>query len=425
MRKLQASQMYLLLVFTMAFASSTIFTTYSIYYVTELGLRPFELLLIGTVLEITVLVFEGITGAVADLYSRRLSVIIGVTVMGCGFLLEGSIVWFTGLGADVPAVAWVMVAQLLFGIGWTFVSGADTAWIMDELGEGKAGTLFMQAEKASLAASLLGAGASVGLSLAEPNLPYIAGGLIYLLLGLVLFLLMKETGFVRGEREAEAAPLKAWARTWHSGAAVLFKTPVLLLLAVVTLFSGAASEGYDRLWQIHLIEGIGFPDSIIPMAVWFGIISASSALLSIPAVHMAERRMDMQKEKVLTAALLVLTLVRIGAILLLALAPGFYAAVAAVLLLAVAGAVHEPVYKTWLNLRLESRTRATVLSLISQSDALGQTAGGPAVGYIGSRFSIRASLLAAAALLFPGAVLFTRVQRKHKQSGPVSAESDR
>lgn len=127
----------------------------------------------------------------------------------------------------------------------------------------------------------------------------------------------------------------------------------------------------------------------------------------------------------LTAALLVLTLVRIGAILLLALAPDFYAAVAAVLLLAVAGAVNEPVYKTWLNLRLESRTRATVLSLISQSDALGQTAGGPAVGYIGSRFSIRASLLAAAALLFPVAVLFARVQRKRKQSGPVSAESDR
>ncbi|MNC26870.1 hypothetical protein D3C75_750170 [compost metagenome] len=131
MPKLHASQVYLLLVFMMAFANSTMFTTYSIYYVTVLGLRPFELVLTGTVLEITVLVFEGITGAVADLYSRRLSVIIGVTVMGCGFLLEGSIVWFAGPEAYIPAVIWVLAAQLVFGLGWTFVSGADTAWIME------------------------------------------------------------------------------------------------------------------------------------------------------------------------------------------------------------------------------------------------------------------------------------------------------
>ncbi|AIQ46042.1 MFS transporter [Paenibacillus sp. FSL R7-0273] len=399
------------MMFMTAFAGSTIFTTYSIYYVTVLELRPFELLLIGTVLEITVLVFEGITGAVADLYSRRLSVVIGMTVMGCGFLLEGSIIWFTGQGPAVPAVVWVMAAQLLFGLGWTFVSGADTAWIMDELGKEKAGSIFMKAEKASLAASLLGAGTSVGLSLAAPNLPYLAGGAVYLLLGAGLVFLMKETGFVRQERAA-GSPLKAWARTWHSGASIIAGSPLLLMLVVVSLFGGAASEGYDRLWQIHLIEGIGFPDGFVPMAVWFGIISALSTLLAIPAVHIAERRIDMQKEKLLTAVLMVLTMVRIGAVLLLALAPGFYTALAAVLLLAVADAVSGPVHKTWLNMHLGSSTRATVLSMISQADALGQTAGGPAVGYIGSRFSIRASLLAAALLLLPVAGLFGRLLRR-------------
>ncbi|MNI52603.1 hypothetical protein D3C73_1073990 [compost metagenome] len=107
-----------------------------------------------------------------------------------------------------------------------------------------------------------------------------------------------------------------------------------------------------------------------------------------------------------------LTVLRIGAIILLALAPGIFAALAAVLILSVAGAVHEPVYKTWLNMRLENRSRATVLSMISQADALGQTAGGPAVGYVGSRYSVKASLLTAAALLFPVAALFGRLHRK-------------
>lgn len=412
MPKFHASQVYLLIVFMMALASSTMFTTYSIYYVTVLGLRPFELVLIGTVLEITVLVFEGITGVVADMYSRRLSVITGVMVMGCGFLLEGSIVWFTGPEACLPVIVWVLAAQLLFGLGWTFVSGADTAWIMDELGEEQAAGIFMKAKKTALVAYLLGAGGSVGLSLVAENLPYLAGGTMYLILGILLIILMKETGFVRQIREAESSPFKEWGRTWWSGAAQLSGNPVLLLLAMVTVFSGAASEGYDRLWQIHLIEDVGFPGAVLSMAVWFGLISAVSTLLAIPAVHIAERKIDMRWEQTLAAAMFVLTLIRIGAIVLLALAPAFFYSLAAVLILAVTGAVNEPIYKTWLNMRLESRSRATVLSLLSQADALGQTAGGPIVGYVGSRFSIKSSLLTVAALLFPVAALFGRLQRR-------------
>ncbi|AKG35998.1 hypothetical protein [Paenibacillus durus] len=73
-----------------------------------------------------------------------------------------------------------------------------------------------------------------------------------------------------------------------------------------------------------------------------------------------------------------------------------------------ASSVAEPVYASWLNRNLESRSRATVLSMVSQSDALGQTAGGPVVGWIGSRFSIRASLLAASLLLLPLLAVFGR-----------------
>ncbi|AIQ14209.1 hypothetical protein [Paenibacillus durus] len=71
-----------------------------------------------------------------------------------------------------------------------------------------------------------------------------------------------------------------------------------------------------------------------------------------------------------------------------------------------ASSVAEPVYASWLNRNLESRSRATVLSMVSQSDALDQTAGGPVVGWIGSRFSIRAPLLAASILLLPLLVVF-------------------
>ncbi|MFD2876206.1 hypothetical protein ACFTAO_10035 [Paenibacillus rhizoplanae] len=175
MQRFSASQIYLFLVFMTSLAASTIFTTYSIYYVIELGLNPLQLVLIGTVLEITVLVFEGITGVVADTYSRRLSVIIAMFVLGSAFVLEGSIVWILHPASLLPAFGWLLISQMLYGIGWTFLSGADTAWIVDELEEEQAGRIFMRSKIFSLSASLLGIALSVGLSQVASNLPFSGG----------------------------------------------------------------------------------------------------------------------------------------------------------------------------------------------------------------------------------------------------------
>ncbi|WNS46609.1 MFS transporter [Paenibacillus sp. MMS20-IR301] len=412
MNKYSASQIYLFMVFMMSLASSTIFTTYSIYYVTELGLSPFQLVLVGTVLEITVLVFEGITGVVADTYSRKLSVIIGMLVLGCAFILEGSIIWIMKLPELLPAFGWLLMSQILFGLGWTFVSGADTAWIVDELEGEETGKLFMRSKRFALSASLLGIAASTGLSVISPNLPFLTGGVVYLLLGLLLIRYMQETGFTRREREPHSSPLREMGRTWVSGASVLRQHPLLLLLTVVTLFNGAASEGYDRLWQIHLIEGVGFPDTALSMAAWFGLISAAGVLLGLAAVYFAEKTNELQHERKVSALLFILATVRMCCIVLLALAPDFWAAVAVVLALGVIQSISDPVYTTWLNAKLPGKNRATLLSMISQSDALGQSAGGPVVGYIGSRVSVRASLLTAGVLLLPVIALYGKVTRK-------------
>ncbi|MEK3713707.1 MFS transporter [Paenibacillus sp. FSL R7-0333] len=412
MQRFSASQIYLIHVFMLSLAASTIFTTYSIYYVVDLKLNPLQLVLIGTVLEITVLVFEGITGVVADTYSRRLSVIIAVFVLGSAFVLEGSIVWIMHPASLLPAFGWLLISQMLYGIGWTFLSGADTAWIMDELEEEQAGRIFMRSKIFSLSASLLGIAVSVGLSLVASNLPFLAGGVIYFVLGFILIRHMKETGFIRRERAPHSSAIRELGKTWVSGISILRHHPLLLLLTVVTLFSGAASEGYDRLWPVFLMNEVGFPEIGVSMAAGFGLISAATTLLGVLAVYMAGTIIDLQKERQVAAALFLLTSVRAGCIILVALAPNFYWAIGAVLLLGVVASVSDPIYTTWLNTKLPSQNRATLLSMISQSDALGQSAGGPVVGYIGSRISIRASLLSAGFLLVPVIALYGRVLRK-------------
>ena len=88
-------------------------------------LDPFRLLLLGTILEGTYLVFEIPTGVVADTISRRLSVVIGLVGSGIAFAILGL----------AHSFAMAALSQFLWGVFATFQSGADVAWLTDELGE--------------------------------------------------------------------------------------------------------------------------------------------------------------------------------------------------------------------------------------------------------------------------------------------------
>ncbi|MFB9328374.1 MFS transporter [Paenibacillus aurantiacus] len=413
-----ASRVFLAISFFAALANSIMFTTYAIYQVLALGLSPLELLLIGMVLELTVLLFEGITGVLADLHGRRKSIVTGMFVLGIGFLLEGSAIWLGQANPWMSAFVWLLIGQLFYGIGATFISGADAAWIADEVGESNAGPLFLRAGRYGLAGSLIGIPFSVLLSMAGANYPYLAGGALYVLLGAFLLARMPETGFDKPDRRiGHNAYWLGVRETWLTGVRIVRRQPVLMAMLGVTLLSGAASEGYDRLWQAHLMLEIGLP-ARWPEAAWVGILAMLSTLLAIPLLRYAENRLDIANSPATVRALMLLTVVRIGAVILFALAPGYAWAIAAILVHDALRTLSGPISAAWLNRFLESRTRATVLSMMGQSDALGQTAGGPIVGWIGSRYTIRASLLASAALMAPIAALYRSHGRRLRNAEP-------
>ena len=64
-----------------------------------------------------------------------------------------------------------------------------------------------------------------------------------------------------------------------------------------------------------------------------------------------------------------------------------------------------PLYLTWINRGLESGVRATVISISNGANSLGELAGGPVVGAIGTLASIRAALVTAAIVLSPTLLL--------------------
>src|SRR5574338_16219 len=112
--KLPAEQTYYLMNGAMTLFGETMFVYLTVFYFTVVELNPLQLVLVGTVLEASTLLFEIPTGVVADTYSRRLSIIIGVFTLGAGFLL-------IGLARTFPLV---LLAQVICGLGYTFTSGA-------------------------------------------------------------------------------------------------------------------------------------------------------------------------------------------------------------------------------------------------------------------------------------------------------------
>src|SRR5205814_7091748 len=91
MTKPGAYSIYLIMEGVTSLCLATIFTVAAVYRINDAGLNPFQLVLVGTVLETSAFFFEVPTGVLADTYSRRLSIIIGIFLLGAAGVFEGSI----------------------------------------------------------------------------------------------------------------------------------------------------------------------------------------------------------------------------------------------------------------------------------------------------------------------------------------------
>lgn len=382
------------------FAMSMIATLSSIYLIVDVGLGPLQLVLVGSVLEGTVLLFEVPTGVVADSVSRRTSVLIGFALYGAGFLMYA-----------VPTFAVVLVAQVVWGLGATFISGANVAWLVDEIGEAKARPLFLRSSQLAQTAAFAGIAAGIGLGSIALGLPVAMGGIVYLGLGLWLVGAMVESERPQGHATVRAA----MGETLRSARDTLHLRPVLLLVLAVAALHGASTEGFDRLWELQLLESVDLPEvGAFGITVWFGLLRAVGLAVSIGATMFVRRRLRDKTSDAAVKALAITALLFAVAMGAYALATSLVAAVFAYWFLIAVRGVHTPLFTAWMNTGLASASRATVNSAGSQADALGQVGGGPVLGWIAAARSVRAAIGAAALLALPVVPLVGRGRRAER-----------
>jgi MFS family permease len=102
---------------------SIAYTIYGLYAVKVATLSLLELTLVGTIMELAIFLTEVPAGMVADIYSRPLSVTLGLCLISTGIALIGA----------VPTFWCIALGSMLWGVGGTFISGAHQAWLADEI----------------------------------------------------------------------------------------------------------------------------------------------------------------------------------------------------------------------------------------------------------------------------------------------------
>lgn len=362
----------------------------------------------GTALEATCFLAEIPTGVVADLRSRKWSVVIGLVTIGAGIVLLA-----------VPQFWAILLAQVVWGVGYTFVSGAAEAWVTDEVGADAVQPVLTRAHQVGLALTVAGTLAAGLLGQLGLVWPVVAGGVGFLALGVVMAALMREDNFspvAAGDRDT-------WRHMWsttRAGLGAAGRHRVIRTFLVVGLLAGLTSEVLDRLWVDRLLNDIGLPalGTADDAATWFTLFALTGALVGLVGSVVANRLAPaaLQAEQP-TTVLSVLVLAQVAGVAVFALAGSVAPALAGKWTRDAAQSVSWPVARSWLNRSITSPgARATTLSMMGQADAVGQVVGGPSLGLVAGRAGVQTALLLAAVVQAPAALLYARLRTRPSHS---------
>ena len=405
-----AYRTWLFLNWATAFINTTVFTTAAVYFVREVGTNPLQLVLIGTVMELGVFLFELPTGAFADSYGRRASVIASHVIEGAAFLIVGA----------STSYAAVLTAYVVWGIGATFSSGALEAWVTDEMEGRDLEKVFLRGGQFFAAGQLLGFAAAAIAANIDLSWPFILGGVLSISLALTLVGVMREDHWAPSPTPTgERVPFRRWGETALEGVRIVRSHRLLFPVLGFVALLGMYTESYDRLWEAHMLAAFEFPalGDLRPV-VWFGIIGAVGLLVGIIAMGAVASRFTYAGPERSLRSLRLLVLIQCMGLLIFALIGNFYIAIGASYAVNLARGIGGSLFSAWLNRQIESSHRATVLSIVNQSDAVGQWAGGPAIGAVGTVFSLRWGLSLGAATLIPAIGLLERMRSRSRAPVP-------
>jgi predicted MFS family arabinose efflux permease len=309
----------------------------------------------------------------------------------------------------ISELLWViLIWQALWGFGYTFQSGADTAWVTDEIGE-EDDSLVMSKAAAMAVGVIFGILTAMVLTRWSVTGAVSASGVVALMFAAWLAVRMPETNFTpvdRSQRSAGAAMLD----TWRRGFGLVRRVRVTRILIIATVIVSMVNELVDRLDFLRMRE-LGFPelDGASSTAL-FGAVWIFMILLELPIMIYFSRRSEVPTDR--RSALLMVSMFALAALGIAFMATNFFIlALLGWVMRDVFREVVEPVGEAWFNRYAESDIRATVISFRTQSMAFGEIFGGLCLGLVAEILSVQLAFVAGAALMSLAVVQVGRLLR--------------
>lgn len=353
----------------------------SLYLVVEAGLSPLQLVFLGTAQGITVIAFEIPVGVIADNYSRKWSIVIAHVLMGTGMLA-------TGLVTAFPAL---VLTQMIWGLSWTFSSGADVAWLNDELDQpDRIGPLLGKAARWSQLGAALGI-VLFGLLAWQTSLSVaiVTAGSLMLVLGSYVISSFAEHRFSRPEKSG----FGGFFATLRRGVEITRSDRSIMIVLAVTVLVNGADEVFSRLLPKGLIE-LGLPQDPDPV-LW--LMALGLATLGVAAIMLRIVENRLLGEPSLRILYLSAGFLGGCGILLFALAPNYWVGMAgAVVVHGIAWNLVRVIGVIWVNGRSDSQQRATLQSFLAQAENLGEVVIGFGLALIAEFIGMPLALVVAA-----------------------------
>jgi len=355
-------RLYYVLESILSLTGGIILPVYVVYF-RNFDITLFQVAFLAALFEATIIIFEVPTGYFADRFGRRLSTLIGFFLYALSGFIFFQYTSFEGF----------IVAEIIFGVAETFISGALEALAVDSLNESdrknRLSSLFANRTVFKTSALLIGmisGGFLAGYYLSGLFAPFI----IIASVGLVLSLFLKEEkSIIKSEHRQKKNSLFTKQLS--------FRNPLVPALFAVGLFSNFAYEPADQFWQVLFSEIKIFDVS------HFGILTAAGLILVVSIVKLSEKLYDKRLSLYLSSCFLL-----IAVSLYLAAGSSVYPAIAGMVIYFALKELIRPAISTHLNRALSSERRATYLSVYNMTCSVGEVVAGITAGLLAKNFGV-------------------------------------
>ncbi len=390
---------FLTLTFLATFAASVIRGIDALFLL-DAGLSASEVFTVYAFMTIGTVFFEVPTGAIADVKGRRLSYLIGAFALAVGTLFYWYL-WNVGAG-----FIWFALATLGFGIAYTFFSGATEAWLVDALAatgyRGDLEAVFARGQialgGAMLTGTLLG---GVLAQLTDLGVPYLLRAILLFATFGVAYRAMHDLGF---EPHGAGSFVKAVGQTTRDSIEFGWKVAPVRWMSLAGAFAFASMGYIFYAMQPYLLELYGDNEAYLVASVAATVVAGAQMVGGMTSA-MVRRRFTSR-----TSLIMVLTAVGAGLVALIGLVDNFWIAVGVLVVWSVVFAVILPVRQAFLNAQIDSKHRATVLSVDSLVSSAGGIPASPALGRVADQLGYSASFLVAAVVQLGALPFLTRAR---------------